>query len=360
MTEILSNVDRVYFAALESTYNTDAVAAAIAADDNLVQLPCTLDTAIRPIARYDVPAVATPGEAGVSGKLVKVGGQVDVGVPLRGGIGTDFDPEVAMFLQAAGFIKSNPNATSTKFSLSNRVDQSMSLHEYTRNVLSADEWRLKVATGILFDYQLTLDAIGNEAIHRFSGNAANYPEFGVLRSYFNSSGAPLLDADGGAYTYLGTVSRAAGARLQCRNATFTYNGVTVPFESFTLAMNQAVAPIENGANSAIATARVGRERGADSNATIGVKFNFSDSTPGAFYADALAAYQADEIAAGVIKFDNGSQQVTINIAQVQLRRPDESPSASSAGFDIVGIVCADFSTDILGNGSVEILFDAAP
>lgn len=355
---MLSSQYSAYLAVKEDTYNTDAVDAAITANEDLVYQAVETAGALTPDERYEVPAQARPGEAAVKGSHIPTFGGINLPMFVRGGVGANFEPENAWAFECAGWRKITNAGTSTVFTLGHRCDESATIYKYQRNLLD-NNWRLARALGVIGQLNFSLANPGAELMMTLEGNSTNYPEWTIERAYFDSDDEPALAYDGSSYSYTGAATAAAGTRIQCIGATATYDGVDMPLESAQFQQSMSVAVLESILQAESTGSRVSRQRPDDSAMVLNLAFNMSDDTPGAFFAEALAGYQADEVAAVQFRFANATHRFTLDFPAVQLRRPTERPNGESMAWNMIGIVTAPTSTPF-GEGAAVATFDAAP
>lgn len=360
MAGILSSTYSVFLVATESAVGTDAVDAAITANENITYQAFNAGTTIVPQPLYERQPVARPGIAGVRHVQVNAHSDVNVVLPLREGVGTDFEPEYAVIWEAAGFGKETNSGTSTVFTEETANDSFCTIYKYQRNV-SNNNWRLRRAVATLLGLDSISGEVGAEPVATFVGKCASHADWTVDRAYFDSDDEPTLDFEGSSYTYTGTASASAADPFICENMTITYNSVNLPVQSFNLAGNYRVEPNNDMLTADTIAARIVRDRPDGSNMVLSVNLAMTDSgTLGAAFDDILSAYTASEEAAFQLRLDNGTSRITIDLPAVQPRLPAESPNNGAMNFDIEFHVNGDYSSAPFADNAVVVTYDASP
>lgn len=355
MSGILSSSYSAYLVALESTIGTDAVDAAITANSALVYQAINSGGTIRPAPEYERQPTARASQSGVRSSFIAAHSEISLPVPMREGVGTDFIPEYVDLMKMAGYSVASGTGTTT-CTLQTANDQFGTIYKYQRN-LSNNNWRLRRALGSL----LTMDVagqVGQEPVATFTGQSANHAQWTANRAYFNADDEPALDFAGSAYTYTGAATASAADPFLCENMTLTYNGVTLPAQSFNFASNMRVEPMNNMVTADTIAARIGRDRADGSNAVLSINFDMTDL--GAALDDIFAAYQVDEEAAVALTLNNGTSRLRLALAAVQPRLPIESANGPAMNWDVEFHVNGDFATAPFADNGVIWTFDAAP
>ena len=355
---ILSTKYSAWLFATESTVGTDAVDAAISANDNVLYQAVLSDSTIRPVPRFERQAVARASEAGVKQVYVPEYSDVVINMPLREGVGSDFQPEYHALMLAAGYDVTTSAGVSTVYNLATANDSFVTVYRYMRN-LTDDNWRLRRALGTL----LTLNAsgeVGAEPLLNFVGQSINNAQWTDDRAYFDGDDEPVLDYAGAGYTYTGAAAVSAADPFICQNATLTWNGTTIPAQSWNLASNMRVEPLRSMANASSTVARIARDRDDGSNAVLGVNFGMTGSTLGDALDAFFTGYQADTEAAAQLVLSNGTSRVTLDVAKCQPRLPVESPNGPAMNWDVELHINGDFGSELFAENAIKWTFDAAP
>lgn len=358
MAGILSTQYSVWLIATESSVGTDAVDAAISADDDIVYQAINSDSTIRPQPRYERQAVSRASEAGIKSVYVPAHSDININMPLRAGVGSDFQPEYHALMLASGYDVTTNSGTSTIYNQATANDSFVTIYRYMRN-LTNNDWRLRRCLGSL----LTMNAsgeVGAEPIANFTGASASHAQWTTDRTYFNSSDEPALDYDGASYTYAGTASVSAADSFICKNATITWNSNTVPVQSWQYQSNMRVEPLDDMNTADTVTARIARDRDDNSNAVLNLNFGMTDSTLGAALEAFFTGYQADTEAAAQLRLDNGTSRITLDIAKAQPRLPVESPNGPAMNWDVELHINGDFGSELFAENAVKWTYDASP
>jgi len=350
MAGILSSAYSVFVAVEETAYNTDAVNAAINADDNITYLAVNNGSDITPVGAPFTPDRARASQDAVPSTFVKSHSELTLNVPMTAGVGSANTPSYGALLKACGFDES-VSGTTTTYTLKTECADSATVYKYQRN-LTDSEWRLKKATGVLLNMSLGSTA-GEEPVLSMAGQGASYSDLSTPAAYFDSSGEPALDGTGSAVTYAGTASADAGERLMCVGGTITYNSAAVPASTVTLDVAMSVAPINTQQGDPLAV-RIIRARSGVSPANGQVGVEPSDNM--AAYDDIAAAVLANEVATLTLVFKGATRKATVT-ANVQFSdRLTERDSNGAMGFDAPFIVVGNFSAHPFGDNSLSITY----
>lgn len=354
MAGILSAQYHVFIAKSESAYSTDGVEAAFTANDDIVFLESNTGGELTPLADNYIPDRARASQSGVPSTMVKRGGEWSIPVPILGGVGTAFTPEYNAILKACGFAEDVSGGTTSVYTLGTVNDESLSLYMYRRN-LNNNNWRLKAATGCVGNLSIA-GAPGQEAIATASGQTIDYCENTADLAYFDvTDGKPLLDKDGGAITYTGTVSKAVGERMICKAATIVYNGVPYKVNTWSIDYAFAIAPITSQTGDPLAC-RITRTRDGASNANGELVITLCDD--GVAYDDLLAAIEANEVATLSIGLEGSTTKLTLNHRIQFQARPGESPDGGAMNFAAAFIVVGDFASSPFGDNDSVWTYEA--
>jgi len=352
MSGILSSNYGIFLAVAESNYGTDAVDAAITANDDIAYRTVMADSALQNDSSFYRPDVLRPSQDGVKHARVSNSTSGTIRFPLRAGIGTPNTPACGIWLKAAGFTEAI-GASDTSYTQSTNVDTSLSIYEYRRN-LNNSNWRLiRLLGGIGHSLGLSV-TVGEEMIGTVQYLGNNDDEMTVDRAYFDANGDPALDFDGSAYTYSGTTSAEDTTPLICKSVTMTFDSVTYPLSAFTYDSQLAGNPI-NTLNGATTDARSARGRGGNTNSGGNIALETNDLA--AAFDAALTAYQAGTEAAISVVCGNGTDQFTISMPKVQLTQPSRRATGAALGFDLGYVVNGDWATNPLGDNGFVFTWD---
>jgi hypothetical protein len=352
MSGILSSQYGIFLAEIESAYGTDAVDAAITANDDIAYRTVMADSAIQNDSSFYRPDTLRPGQDGVKHARVSTSTSGTIRFPMRAGIGTPNTPACGIWLKCAGFTET-VGSSDTAYVQSTNVDTSVSVHEYRRNLNNAN-WRLiRLLGGIgsAFGFQAT---VGEEVMGEIQLLGNNDDEMTVDRAYFDADGDPALDYDGSAYTYTGSASAEDTTPFICKSITATFNGVTYPLSAITYASNLEGNPI-NTLNGATTNARSARGRGGTNNSGGNLALETNDLA--AALDAALTAYQAGTEAALSVVVGDGTNQFTVSMPKAQLTQPSRRATGAAMGFDLGYVVNGDWATSPLGDNGVTITWD---
>jgi hypothetical protein len=351
MSGILSADKSVWVVRAESTYNTDAIDAAIDANTDLTYLAVLSGSSIGPSPDSFRPNQVRASQDGVAHTHVERGGNITLNVPVRGGVGTPNTPNYFSLLDAAG-LNVAVGASSTVCTIQTANDSSVTLYQYRRNI-SNDNWRLQRALGS----RLTMSAEGamnTEANFAFTGRCTNNPEWTVDRAYFNSSDEFALDYSGSAVTYTGAATADTAERMICKSMTLTVGGTTYPCSAFSFDLGFSVADLD--ALTGTAPAVIIRDRGDGANISGNLALEMVDSTYGTAFDDVLTKYQASTEAALQIVISGSTRKLTIDMPKIQFTRPTERPVSGAMGWDVGFTANGDFGSAPFGDNGIVLTY----
>jgi hypothetical protein len=366
MADQISSAYGRFFAVSEASYNVDAVAAAITANDNLRLQSLTS------------PLVFTPNLDELRATFIRGGSSTKARTATRRNLGVSAEglfrggvnpgnaageaPAWAAFLKAAGFGETITAGVSAVYRLVSHGSASMSAWSYLRHVDNA-QWRLIPGTGIRGNMTISGEAgqlitwsfEGESANFPFTSDTADYAAWSEKLGFFNATtGQIALGKDGGSVSYTGTLQQDATEQMVLRNATIEIDEEEVCVTSFELQTNWQVAAVACASGEeTIDEVYLVRE------APPTLSLVLADSSPDAFHAVSKAAIGAAEmeIELSIVGADN-----TITIAA-----PKAQPSMPEAG-DADGLVqwtCnfelnGDYGASNLGDNELTITFAETP
>ena len=358
MAGILGN-HHVWAAVEESTYGTDAVGAAIDANDDLTYLPFLSGSQIKPSPNYYRPNQQRAGQDGIAFTTVENGCSWTLNAPMRGGIGSAFTPAVNFLLKACGFGEDTSGGTSSVYTIQTANDSSFSIWHWARN-LTNNNLRLQRSLGCVGNLSVSGE-IGIEATIAASGQGINSGEWTVDRAYFNASDEPALDEAGSSVTYTGAASLDAGERLICKSVTMTVGGTVYPCSAWNFDLAFAVGALGTQTGTYLPE-RIVRTRGDDANVSGNLALSMAAASAanyGAALDDVLTKYAASTEAALQIVLTGSSAQVTIDMPKIQLQRPEEREDNGAISWDVGFTANGDFGSSLFGENGVVITYDAA-
>lgn len=349
-TGILSSQYGVVCAVTETTYNTDAVDAAITADADLPYLAVNSGVAIDPVAADFQPDRMRPGQGAVPSSRIGQMTDVSLTIPLTAGVGANHIPSAEALLKAAGLHGSNG-----AYLLSTDNNHSCTVWLWERNLVSdsGTKWRLNRATGVFFNGSLSA-TVSEEPTLALTGPGASYHKRGEALAWFDSAGEPIRNL-AGVHAYAGTAAADAAERLLCKSATLTVDGTAIPFSSITLDFALATGMI-NTQQSTPTGKRATRARNGVSPAGGTISAEMSDL--GAAYDAMDADLEAAKVCSMVLVFQGATRKLTIE-AEVQLvGQQRKRDTAGAAGWDIDFIVVDDYATHPFGDNGLAWTYAA--
>lgn len=358
MSKKLSASYHLFILALQAG-DEDAIDAILQADGDVQIFEANAGGTITGLADNYIPDRARPSQSGVESTMVERGGDWTLPFPMLGGVGANFEPEYGPVFEICGYEKSSPGAGITEYKMATAQGAAGTVYMYRRD-LDDNLMRLKVAQTARGNISVA-GAMGTELISTAVGQCTTFPENGDALAFFDvDTGLPALDKNGVSIApYGGTLTRFQGARLLCKGATCTYNGLAYPITDFSFdgALAVALQAVQT-ASPLACDVNLGRDGVANANGSIVVTL----CDDAAAYEDLKSAYQANEIAELVLVYQDeaGTSQLTITL-NIQFQAiPGESPDGSALNFDAPFIVVGDFDANPFGDNAITFRFEAAP
>lgn len=362
-TELLYTESRTT-AARESTYGTDAVAAAIAANGALRYETYT-DVQMEMKGAFlerDVRRGSFSNNRGVYLKK-NLGVTISGYVPTNGTAG-DAPLGLDNLLVCCGFTETD-GGTSFTYALDTdfqgSASTSLSIWHWQRHVDAANTWRAIYATGVRGSLNFS-GSVGEFVSYTFTGASNNFPDTSDTAAFdgwsadlqwFDGSGGLNLDPDGTSTVYAGTETYDDPNFVYLEAATITVDGVQFPCSAFSIDIGNVVNEKEvTEANTVVDQVLItGRNVTGD--------FTLEDT--GAAFEKALAIMLASsEVTATIVMSDRlsaASSTVTITMPDLQVRTvggPNDSNGLASwtVGFQANG----DHATDGVADDEISIVW----
>lgn len=227
----LSDQEVVWLGAIESQYGVDAIAAKLAANEDLLFQIFGADSELTPNRSVGTVEIARPSQDGFKSFT----NYDDTDIALRSwprpGVGANFLPEDD-FLWATLFDIDSSGGVTTA-TLRSDVDASATIWQLRRKYQS-NQWRLRRALGCLFSMSISDNPDGSLGTVSWAGKAKNCVVYGDALEYFDASDQFLLDEEGDPIVYTGAVSMASEDILDCSVSTVNWNGTDIDTNQFTL------------------------------------------------------------------------------------------------------------------------------
>lgn len=352
--------------ARESTYGTDAVAAAIAANGAL-RYEAFTDVQMALNGEFLERAIRRGSFSNNSGVYLKK----NLGITISGILpvnGTAGDAPLGLdhLLVACGFTETD-GGTSFTYALDTdfqgTASTSLSIWHWQRHADAANTWRAIYATGVRGN--LTLQgSVGEFVTYTFTGASNNFPDttdtaafdgWSADLQWFDGSGGLNLDPDGTSTVYAGSESYDDPTGVYLEAATITVDGVPFPCSAFSIDLGNVINEKEiTSANTVVDQVLVtGRNVTGD--------FTLQDT--GAAFEKALSIMlSASSVSATIVMTDRqgaGGSTVTITMPKLQVRNvggPNDSNGLASwtVGFQANG----DHATDGVADDEISIVWSA--
>jgi len=340
---------------LETTYNVDAIDTALSTAAPIQYLAVGADAALTPqfeAYRFD-QLRASP--SGIPFTPRENGGTFSVPVPLRGGVGTTFEPLYGLFFEIAGMVKSNPDAVSTLYTSAGVFDKSATIYRYYRNTTD-DEFRLQVATGCQGNFTIAGTA-GEEAVLTPTGPTPSYPDIsGVPAAFFDTSGDPALLKNGttSIAPYGGAVTLDNGSKMRCVSQSIVVDGTVYPLSAWSLDHGVQATPVPT-VNSADGIGCVAVSRSG--NVTLNLALEACDGEVA--LNEILTAYRAGSEVNLAIGLANDVCEIVFDFPAIQFTMPTMRDQGGQAGWDVGAEASGDFTANKFGGNDYTILYKAA-
>lgn len=344
----------VFVVAAETTYNTDAIDSALAADEDITFLAVNSGVSLEAVDEQYEPDRFRPGADGVAHTMIPDHNALEVSGPLKGpasvGVAGGEAPYYAALLKCANLAEEITEATSAVYSLSTANTDSVSAYLYLRNA-EDNNHRLNFLTGgrgsMSFDFAVKTEAMWTAQIFGASSN-----DWSDDLAFFDSDGQPALDAAESSLTYLGTATKDDAPRMICRAMTLTLGATPYPVSSASLDLAWTTSPRE-AVTADQAVSKWINTRGSRPNGNLSL-------TDGATaYDDVLSKWRAGTEATLTIVLDDGTQKITFAMPNVQLGPPNGTDAGGIKAFDIGYFVNGDFDTHPFGDNSLTITYEAS-
>ena len=358
----LSSNQRIWLAALEAAgdYRTNEVQAALVADTNLVALELLSGSQIVPAPAPVRPDVQRAGAAGTKSTFVKNISNATINANLRGGVGANFVPVLDMFHQACGLSQVSSSGGTTVYRAIGTNNASASMACYARAITGAGiNHRVQAAAGAVGTATITLTA-GQPATISYELQIPDNCEWSAEDAYWDAS-EPILDLNGDAITYAGTISQDNGELLICKSMKVTVGGTTYPVSSATIQLNWNIAPSAD-VHGDPPVARIMRTRGSDANISGNLALGMIGMTE-ADYAvaldDVLTKYRASTEAALAVNLSGATSKIDFAMPKIQFTRPTERDDAGTLAWDVGYTANGDYASSIHGDNDLSITYAAA-
>jgi|AKVG01.1.fsa_nt_gi hypothetical protein len=344
----------VLVGASETTYNTDAVGAALTANEDITYLAVNEGVNMQRVDEQFTPSRLRASISGVAHTMIPDHNSLEFSAPLkawRGGTSGNETPYYDWVLKACNFTEAVTDATSAVYTLQTTNSNSASVYYYVRNAEDGKH-RLMFLTGgrgnISFNF-----AVKQEATYSTTMLGASNNDWSDDLAFFDSSSEPALDSSGSSITYTGTASRDDADRTICRSITFTVGGTTYPVNNLSLDCAMTSTPVElmtaSQAASKIINVREGNTRANGS-------FQLIDGATA--YEDMLTKWKASTEAALVVSLDDGTNDITFNAPNIQLGPPQRTNVGGIAATDLTFFLNGDYSSDPFGDNELTITYQA--
>ncbi|MFP4598051.1 MAG: hypothetical protein ACLFVJ_07355 [Persicimonas sp.] len=254
----------------------------------------------------------------------------------------NFEPDLSVSDEATYTLKTKAQADAT-------------IYKYLRNV-EGDKQRLLTAIGTRANGNFTFETNAEPIIGIDSG-LARYNALTDPAEFIDTDGAAALLKDGSTtVTALSTGEEkfADVDPLMCSGMTLTVGGTEHTVSATNLDLAWTVDTIE--AITGDSTLRKVILTRDDSDSRPNGSFSLVDFTD-AILNDIITKYQNGEELALVLTADNGTDQITMTMGQVQLGVPEAGSNGNLRQYDIPFHLNGDWS-DLAGDNDISLLFDA--
>lgn len=336
----------------ESAYNTDAIAAAIAAQGALTYLAVHDDMeAVLEVVNY-VPPQLQAAAGGNPHQVFVNSSKLSGSLPMRAGVGTAFTPNYGAFLKQGGW-KETVGAISTTYSLDTAQQDSMTFWQLVRDV-ETNDYMLMPVTGLRGNTPFAWE-LEKEPIMSINSIGASAEDFSPYRTYFGATDKPVLYYDGTPTGYTGTVARDTAGKLGCKAMTLTVGGTNYPAMSVSFDPAWTPTPISTLQASPTVSKIVNtRNNTTRSNGQIVLMDGAAALT------DAKAKWASGAEAALIVSCDNGTESMRFEAENIQLGYYSKQAQGGVRGIGIpYFVVQPDASTDIFGEGWATLTYAAA-
>ena len=345
----------VFIAMPEDNYGTDAIDAALQADDNVTYLSVNSGVSLEPVYEQFEPDRFRSSHDGVEHTQIASHSALEVTGPLKGprSVGTAGGeaPNYRAFLRAANLKEAIVSATSATYSLQTANTDSLSAYLYVRNAEDGN-FRLNHLTGgrgsMTFDFATNSEATWSSSIMGLG--AAKYTDD---LAYFDSDGQPAIDLSGTALTYAGTAALDLAPRMICQSMTLTLGATTYAASTASLDLAWTTTPREAMTASQTVSKLINtRGSGSRPNGNLAV-------ADAAAYDDILSKWTESTSAALTIVLSDGTQKITFSMPSVQLGEPSASDNGGVRNWDIGYFVNGDWSSNPIDATSLTITYEEA-
>jgi len=236
----LSDEHKVWIGGTESADGVDAVAAKLAANDNILFQLFGADSDMTPAITVGNVEAARPSQDGMLSYTKYEHTDIALRTWPRPGIGANHEPEDAFLWRTMFDLVSAAGVTTA--TLRTSVDDSASIWELTRKY-KADLWRLRKALGARFSLSITDEANGDPATISWVGQSKNCVAYSDALAYFDADDQPQLDEAGDPITYTGAATMASEDILRCSTSTLSWNSINLDTDRFSLDVAYQIAKV---------------------------------------------------------------------------------------------------------------------
>lgn len=281
--DLFSNYGKAVFLT-ETTYNTDAVAAAQAANTDMTFQELTSISVEPVIVNVDKSRIRDhfSGVAHCpplpSHLAVNVTGPI-LGATNPGNAGGESPVSEAIW-RACGLVRIVDTGVYSLFRPDMRVNQFSSSMHYWRRVADEAEYRMTYATGLRGSMSLNFDNITGEATYSASMLSANFPTSSDTAEFvmgwskelaFWDQSSLELGKDGDSITYTGIHRDASGACVTNHTGVLTVDGQAVECTGLTIDLGLSISPKQTTGSSSLTTKVVSvRDLGSRIQGTLSV------------------------------------------------------------------------------------------